>query len=76
MQIEHMDIEAMVVNGYTGCSYAQYNEMALAQYQQSTGWVINGCGSAVGGGSNYINSVLSSYSQLTGSSVYGWTDEY
>jgi hypothetical protein len=78
MQIEHMDIDAMIVMGYTGCTYAQYNEMALAQYQQSVSWVINGCGnnSNMGQGSQYIDSVLQTYSELTRNSVYGWTDEY
>jgi hypothetical protein len=76
MQVESMDIQAMVVNGYTMCSYTQYNEMALAQYQQSTGWVISGCGTVMGGGSEYISTVLRSYSQLSSNSTYGWNDEY
>lgn len=74
MQIEHMDIEAMISNGYS-CTYAQYNEMALAQYQQSVSQVVFGC-DRVSGGYQYINSVLQDYSQLAASSVYGWNDEY
>jgi hypothetical protein len=76
MQIERTDIGAMMLRGYTGCTYAQYNEMALAQYQQSITWVINGCGSTYGGMTTYVGSVLNRYSELTQNSVHGWTDEY
>lgn len=76
MYVERIDIDAMIVAGYTGCTYAQYNEMALAQYQQSTTWVITGCGEVRSRGSDYIGSVLADYQELARNSVYGWTDEY
>jgi LysM repeat protein len=76
MQIESLDIQSTVINGPGGCTYAQYNEMALAQYQQSNPEAVFACGQANQAGMTYINSVLSYYQQLTQNAIYGWTDEY
>ncbi len=76
MQIESNDVHAMITNGYTGCTYPQYNEMALGQYQQSVSWVITGCGTMTANPTSYVNAILGWYQQFSQHSVYGWTDEY
>lgn len=74
MQIEGNDIDIDMA-GYK-CTYAQYNYMALGQYQQSVDQIVTGCGQ-MNAGMPYADSIIQTYySELAQSAVYGWTDEY
>lgn len=77
MQIEHNDIQVMISEGFKGCSYSQYNEMALGQYQQSVTPAIRGCGRMNAPATAYVDQVVGTYyAALALHSVYGWYDEY
>lgn len=76
MQIESDGIRFMILNGNGNCTYAQYNEIALAQYQQTDPYVARSCGQIDPSATTYINSVLYYYSSLAKYSAYGWNDEY